>query len=93
MTSKSMRRKYSTSCCVAIEIRTRLSSQLLNRRAENVRQCLVGQNEAALTVFGKDEVRVDINHLPQESRCSLIASAICFRSVTSRNIAVTNLPS
>ena len=55
---------------------SRLSNDLLDGRAEGVGYRLVDKSEAALTVFGENEIRVDVNHLPQER--ALFVDRFCY---------------
>src|SRR5499426_4529722 len=51
---------------VEIEIRVRFADQVLNRGAVRVGHGLIHQGKASLTIFGKNKVRINIDHLPEE---------------------------
>src|SRR5215471_2226216 len=51
---------------VEIEIRIGFADEILNRRAVRVGHGLIHQSEASLTIFGKNKVRINIDHLPEE---------------------------
>src|SRR5262245_10525617 len=51
---------------VEIEIRVGFADQVLDRGAVRVSHGLIYQGEASLTIFGKNKVRINIDHLPEE---------------------------
>src|SRR5262249_14268238 len=51
---------------VEIEIRVRFADQVLDRGAVRVSHGLIHQSEASLTIFGKNKVRINIDHLSEE---------------------------
>src|SRR5262249_55745432 len=51
---------------VEIEIRIGFADEILNRRAVRVGHGLIHQSEASLTIFSKNKVRIDIDHLPEK---------------------------
>src|SRR5215510_16124723 len=51
---------------VKIEIRIGFADEILNRRAVRVGHGLIHQSEASLAIFGKNKVRINIDHLPEE---------------------------
>src|SRR5215510_7647469 len=51
---------------VEIEIRIGFADEILNRRAVRVGHGLIHQSEASLTIFGKNKVWINIDHLPEE---------------------------
>src|SRR5215813_729378 len=51
---------------VEIEIRIGFADEILNRRAVRVGHGLIHQSEASLTIFGKNKVRINIDHLSEE---------------------------
>src|SRR5215471_17235318 len=51
---------------VEIEIRIGFAGEILNRRAVRGGHGLIHQSEASLTIFGKNKVRINIDHLSEE---------------------------
>src|SRR5215813_12529239 len=51
---------------VEIEIRVSFADEILNRRAVRGGHGLIHQSKASLTIFGKNKVRINIDHLPEE---------------------------
>src|SRR5215475_8812185 len=51
---------------VEIEIRVSFADEILNRRAVRGGHGLIHQSKVSLTIFGKNKVRINIDHLPEE---------------------------